>query len=199
MVASFDRERDTGSFLRSMGITYTPSPNRGYAQGRRIVRALTWHVTDGRGESALSWLTNPASGASSNYLVMDDGQIHCLVPGQDAAWANGRVEMPNTSLLVVRETVYAGINPNLVTVSIEVAGVPRWRGGPGWSPKQRNVLVELSARLCWRFGLTADRQHILAHSDWDSIQRRGCPGLTAVEMAELIARTRTRTRELRGW
>lgn len=59
------------------------------------------------------WFNNPASQVSAHYGIGLDGTIHQYVKLEDGAWANGVLESGNTW------PGPAGVNPNLLTVSIE--------------------------------------------------------------------------------
>lgn len=161
-----------------------PSPNHGYPGDYRP-EAICWHITAGSGASALSWLTNPASDASANYVVTEDGKIHELVNPeagqQGAAWANGQVSKPNMANPLVASWINAGINPNRRTVSIEHAGQSSMGKGGSLTAGQIAATVKLTAWLCRRFGIAPDRQHVIPHAFIDSVNRANCPGFAERE------------------
>lgn len=165
-----------------------PSPNRGYANGfAHRPEALVWHVTAGGFAGSLSWLTNPASQASANYLIDKDGAILELVPPTESAWANGAVNRPDAGNPSIARWLAEGANVNQRTVSIEVVREQSANGRPGgFTPSQHASLVALSAWLCARFGIPADRGHILRHAQIDSVDRANCPGLAETELAAWI-------------
>ena len=68
-----------------------PSPNHGPRVGADI-SMIVLHATVGSYASALSWLTNPASKASTHYLIRKDGYIAQLVMDDRAAWHAGASE-----------------------------------------------------------------------------------------------------------
>lgn len=174
-----------------------PSPNHGYPGDYRP-ETVVWHITAGSGASALSWLTNPASNASANYVITEDGKIHELVNPevgqQGAAWANGDVQKPNLANPSVASWVKAGINPNRRCVSIEHAGDSSMGKGGSLTPAQIAATVRLTAWLCSRFGIAPDRAHIIPHAWVNSVTRPNCPGFSETEwvtwvdaIAEIVA------------
>lgn len=65
------------------------SPNQSSRNGTAI-SMIVLHATVGSYESALAWLTSPASRVSSHYLIRKDGHTAQLVPDARAAWHAGR-------------------------------------------------------------------------------------------------------------
>lgn len=163
-----------------------PSPNRGYPGGVHRVDAIIWHITSGT--SSLGWLTNPASGASSNYLIDRDGTIHELVPPTESAWANGRVCNPDAdhNQPLVAKWIAEGVNFNRRTVSIEHEGMSSLGHGGSLTAAQVTATVNLTAWLCQQFKLTPDKQHVFGHFEVDSCDRPNCPGFSAAEWIEWI-------------
>jgi N-acetyl-anhydromuramyl-L-alanine amidase AmpD len=100
----------------SYKIEFVGTPNfwKGRAGYKPI--AIVNHITAGLYPGCLSWMQNPKSSASSNYLVTKKGEIFQLVADENTAWANGGVNKPNWTILK------RGINPNYYTISIEHEG-----------------------------------------------------------------------------
>lgn len=164
-----------------------PSPNRNGYAGTRRVDAVIWHVTAGGFVGSLDWLTNPASGASSNYLLNKDGAIYELVPPTEDAWANGAVNQPDTRNPLIPKWQAEGVNFNQRTISIELVRETSANGQPGgFTPAQYQRLVALTAWLCQEFRLTPDRTHIFGHRTIDSVNRPHCPGLAESEWFSLV-------------
>lgn len=180
-------------------IIQRPSPNHGYAGVAPVWRAVTWHISQGSLDSTLAWLCDPASDASAHIVVARDGEIYQLVDFDQPAWAQGIEDNPDMGNPIVRQTVEAGVNPNLRSYSIECVGYSAY-GHPGaLTADQALALQRITAYLCWRSRLTADRTHILGHYQWDSVNRPYCPGFAAEEWAEWIARVRSLCLLWRGW
>jgi N-acetylmuramoyl-L-alanine amidase len=68
--------------------SYT-SPNHSSRNGQAI-SMLVLHATVGSAKSALDWLSNRASQASTHYLIDKKGKIYQLVPDELAAWHAGK-------------------------------------------------------------------------------------------------------------
>jgi len=161
-------------------LTSPRSPNYGY-NAPREVKLVVLHITEGSGASALSWLTNPSSGASSNFLIMEDGTIHELVPPDESAWANGAVNKPDMSNPIIAECINSGRNPNCISVSIEHAGYSSWGGGGSLNAIQWGMSAWLTAWLCQEYGLPPTPTTIIGHYQIDSVNRSGCPGFSYYE------------------
>lgn len=56
---------------------------------------IVWHHTGGRLAPSLDWLTNPASGVSTDYIISKTGKIYQLVAESDTAWHAGFSRMPD--------------------------------------------------------------------------------------------------------
>lgn len=169
----------------------SPSPNHGYA-GDYAPEAVVWHISEGSEESGVSWLTNPASNASSNYLIGRTGTIHELVNPeagqQGAAWANGDVQHPDLSNPLIAAWVRDRINPNRRTISIELAGFTSRGNAGSLMIAQADALMRLTAWLCDRFGIAPDRDHILGHYQLNAVTRPDCPGFAPAEWAAWLRR-----------
>jgi N-acetyl-anhydromuramyl-L-alanine amidase AmpD len=176
-----------------------PSPNYGYSGARPHWRAVTWHIAEGNLDGTLSWLTSPESDASSHFVVARDGQIYHLVSLDEAAWCQGHVCAPNLANPIIQQTVSAGINPNLVSYSIECVGYSSWGKGGSLTQPQSDALIRLTAYLCNRSRLSSDQTHILGHYEWDRCTRSGCPGYSYDEWLEWVERVHALTSLWRGW
>src|SRR6185437_5940701 len=176
-----------------------PSPNYGYSGMDVLWRAVTWHIAEGTLDGTLSWLTSPASEASAHIVIARDGTIYNLVPLIKPAWAQGRMLMPDVSNPIVREVYDAGINPNRRSLSIECVGYSSWVKGGSLTQPQADALIRVTAYMCYRWKLSADRTHILGHYQWDSVTRSGCPGYSSEEWREWVGRVRALCLLWRGW
>jgi N-acetyl-anhydromuramyl-L-alanine amidase AmpD len=173
-------------------VVSTPSPNHGYDGAAFVPQAVVWHITQGASQPSIDWLCNPASDASANYVIRENGQIVELVNPdagpQGAAWANGIVNHPDTGNALVASWVAAGINPNLRSVSIEHAGFTSNNHGGSLTAAQVDATVRLTAWLCAHFGIAPDQEHILGHYQLDDVNRHYCPGFSAAEWAAWLDR-----------
>jgi N-acetyl-anhydromuramyl-L-alanine amidase AmpD len=171
-----------GTMTPKPPMTTKPSPNKGGYATPHKPEAIVWHVTVGGAAGSLSWLTNPASNASANYLIDRTGKVYELVPPTESAWANGLLSKPDYANPVIKGWVDSGVNPNTRTVSIECERITSANEQPGgFTEPQRKALVGLSAWLCSSLGIKPDRQHIIGHRSVDSVTRLHCPGLSEGE------------------
>ncbi len=163
-----------------------PSPNRGGYGTPHRPEAIVWHIT--QGTSSLGWLTNPNSGASSNYLIDRDGTIHELVPPWESAWANGKVANPNTGNPLIARWLREGVNFNTRTISIEHEG--KTSGGKGGSLTAAQVAssVHLTAWLMQEWRLPREDSRILGHNEIDAVDRPYCPGFSPQEWGAWLDR-----------
>ena len=178
---------EAGTMLTKPIVISKPSPNRNGYGGTRRVDAIVWHVTVGGLSGSLSWLTNPASAASSNYVIARDGTIYELVPPTEDAWANGAVKSPDTSNPVIAKWLTENVNVNQRTVSVEHERLTSANEQPGgFTEAQHRSTVQLAAWLCQTFAIPPDRDHIIRHGQIDSVNRAHCPGLAESEMVAWI-------------
>lgn len=175
------------------------SPNFGYPGKRPSWRAVTWHIAEGTLDGTLSWLTSPLSEASAHVVIGRAGEIYSLVALDEAAWCQGGKCDSDRDNPIVMQTVDAGKNPNLVSYSIECVGYSSHGHGGSLTEAQAGALVRVTAYLCRRSRLSADRTHILRHSQWDACTRGGCPGFSTAEMDALVARVHALCLLWRGW
>jgi len=161
---------------------------------------------------------------SSNYAIAADGTVVCYVPVEHSAWANGNLRDPNLSIPAIAQAVNEHINPNDLSISIEWAGahtllpgawitVP-WRNPATgaieristldrrkvrafWqpTPAQWAAGLELTRQLCAEWRIPADREHILRHSDWDSVGKWFCPG-DGFDLGRVLTELSTQARGL---
>jgi N-acetyl-anhydromuramyl-L-alanine amidase AmpD len=156
-------------------------PVRNYSPGRAgyRVEAIVVHIAEGYLDGAYSWFDNPASQASSHYMVGKGGQIWRFVNETDMAWHAGGVAFPSWVLLK------PNVNPNLYTIGIEHEGF----SGEPWTDAMYQSCAELIADICRRYGIPVDRNHIIGHNLINSNGRANCPG-TGVNWDRLLKTVR---------
>lgn len=161
------------------------SPNHG---GPRTPEAIVYHIADGGLDGTLSWLCNPASQASSNYVVARDGAIYELVPPNLTPWTNGATCNPDLTNPLIKKWVGAGVYPNAPTLTIEHIGYSSKGKGGSLTAPQVAATVALTAWLCEVYHLTPDRQHIIGHYQLDACTRQNCPGFSPAEWAAWLGK-----------
>lgn len=145
------------------------------------------HITEGNYTGAISWLQNPASGASAHFVISKTGIITQLVDIRESAWINGtRLKKEDkgpgwygdAKLQLVRERK---TNANLYSVGIEHEGI--------WSQSKGRLTDEQFKATVWLhkyiiaeikriYGtdIIIDREHIVGHYQIDPIRKPNCPG-----------------------
>lgn len=175
------------------------SPNYWDNRGLRRVRCVVWHIADGSLVGTLSWLCSPQSQASAHDVIDRAGIVHNIVAGQHAAWTNGRVCDPNLGKVLVRKQQQIGLNPNWWSYTIECVGYSaRGRSGALTSLQIASLILR-TAQACYVNRLSADVDHVLRHSDWDSCTRSGCPGYSPEEYSDWLTAVWEVCRSWRGW
>jgi N-acetyl-anhydromuramyl-L-alanine amidase AmpD/V8-like Glu-specific endopeptidase len=162
------------SFGRGLALTTAEYPGtsrvapatafRAMAQPRTIQR-LVIHITDGpTTRSAVNTFISPAARVSAHYLVGQDGEVVQFVAENDIAWhANGA---------------------NSDSIGIEHVAIQR--GGvtygsthfPEMFPTdvQYEASAALVSYLCDKYGIPADRAHVLGHAEADTrTTHTSCP------------------------
>ena len=179
-------------------ITFIAADPRNYDQGRPAGiqhEALVLHTTAGSStiEQLGAWFAggNIAQGliASTHFGVDVLGHIGQFVTLDDTAYAHGIVRNPTARL--VREN--DGLNPNGWAIGIEHLD----RGIPGAvTPEQLEASARLAAWL-WateiqpyagRTGAKLDRDHIIQHSEIDSVGKPFCASWPEDRIAAYITR-----------
>ena len=158
--------------------------NRGGYATPRDVRLIVMHRTDNPdAQSVLRHFANPASKASSNYLIDTDGTIYEVVPLGYAPWTNGDVNQPDMSNRIIAEIVTAGLNPNPYCATIEHVGARNDR----MTPAQLASSAHLSAWIAQEEELAVDRTDVVGHDQFNSVSRWYCPGWLDVEWSTVLS------------
>jgi N-acetyl-anhydromuramyl-L-alanine amidase AmpD len=183
-----NRHQDMEGVAEPMTVPKPPmtwEPSRFFwARTNKVNQAIVWHIT--QGTNSLTWLTKTGN-VSAQYLIQTD-TIYNLVRPEDSAWTNGGLKSPNLGNPIIAEWARRRVNPNDYTITIEVEGFSPMTGGAGYSDREKELLVDLTAWLCQEYGIPPDTTHILGHMEIDGIDKRGCPGLSQQEWGDLLAR-----------
>ncbi|WP_053057523.1 golvesin C-terminal-like domain-containing protein [Rubrobacter aplysinae] len=130
-------------------VWYPAHPNNFTSANRPASDPIDWvviHVTQGSWSSALNWFQNPSAGVSAHYTVRSsDGKL-----GQSLSELNIGYHAGNWTV-------------NRRSVGIEHEGYvsdPSWFTGAMYRSSAR-----LTAYLCDRFNIPADRDHIFGHNE----------------------------------
>lgn len=152
--------------------------------------AIVFHVTDDLDVGNVrSWFRNPASRASSHFVVDRDGTILQFVATANASWTNGDVAEPRPDLPWLTRTVgrCAPRGPytmNDFCVTIESVGKP----GLPFPAAQVERVVALVRYLLARYpAIRPTRGRLLRHADINAVSRSYCPGPTFPLRAVILA------------
>jgi hypothetical protein len=133
----------------------------------------------------------PDHGNSAHSYLSRDGQVLNCIPTKFAAWNNGDVKKPNTTLESIRRIVDLrahGTNANEAYVrEIECTG---HNPSLPLTAQQRETVAYLIAHDALESGLPISRETVHLHADINSIDKSGCPfvGDREEQVAAVIAR-----------
>lgn len=139
--------------------------------GQKVI-AICDHIMAGSIESADSWFKSPGSQASAHFGVAKDGRIWQWVAEENAAWANGVVNLSAASPPWLVSAVAVHENPNNLTISIEHEGQP----SDIMPEAQYQATLSLHRYLVAKYAIKLDREHIIGHYQVDAVNRPDCPG-----------------------
>lgn len=142
---------------------------------------IVMHVCEGGFDGSVSWLCNPASGASSHYVTGTNGQLAQLVDLDRAAWCNGTSTLSNSSMFYGKATSdlvrNRKTNANYYSISIENEGFSYKNLKGGLTEPQYNTLLNLCKELITKYpAIQIDRQHIIGHYQISPTNKPNCPG-----------------------
>ena len=124
---------------------WEPSDPGNYtASGPHHIDFVVIHTVEGTKTGCINWFKNPAAKATAQFVVGFDGEIVQMVAEHDIAWHAGNWGY-NTRAIGIEHEGYAGQNL--------------------WTEDQLNASSTLTAYLCKKYGIPADRQHIIGHKD----------------------------------
>jgi hypothetical protein len=133
---------------RSAGaIEQVPAAWTNYAhvhRKRSAIRIVVVHVTESSFASTVAWFRNPRSGVSAHYVVGRDGQVVHMVPDDEIAWHAGNHWYNAHSIGVEDEGI------------VEVPGT--------FTDAEYRASASVVAGLLHRYGIPADRRHVIGHN-----------------------------------
>lgn len=131
------------------------------------IAAIVDHIMQGTLNGTDQHFKNPATKASTHFGVGKNGTVYQWVDELDAAWGNGDVKEPSWVFMPP-----VGINPNLVTISIEHEGM----SGDPMPDEQYKSTLKLHQYLIVKYGIAPDWQHIIGHYMINKVDKANCPG-----------------------
>lgn len=122
---------------------FMPADSANYsARGSRTIDRIVIHTIEGSEAGAISWFQDSSSGVSAHYVVSHTGRLTRMLRDSDIG--------------------YHCRTWNSRSIGIENEG---YAHRDTWTRPQLGRLADLTAYLCRRYGLPADRTHIVGHSE----------------------------------
>jgi N-acetylmuramoyl-L-alanine amidase-like protein/Big-like domain-containing protein len=112
---------------------------------RGDMRLVVVHVAEGTFGGTVSWFRNPRARASSHYVIGREGDVAHMVPDDQVAWHAGNGFVNRHSIGIEHEG-YVGIDGTFTDVEYRTS-------------------ARLVATLLRRYGLPADRRHLIGHDE----------------------------------
>lgn len=168
-----------------MEIQRIQSPNYSTRKNGIVPDIFVFHITEGSYAGAVQWLCNPASQASSTFVIARDGRIAQLVDIKKAPWTNG------TSTKSYKPYYYKNSTSNIVksrpisanhfSITIEFEGILDQTNGKLTDEQiQAAIFVVKYARdevkRIYGFDMKLDREHMLGHCEVAPKWKPYCPG-----------------------
>jgi len=158
----------------ALNIVQDPSPNFSPTRDGHKPIAVVCHIEAGTEAGTDAWFAARSSHVSAHYSIAKTGEIHQHVAEEHSAWANGYVDNADRRVIWLAEAIDKSVNPNFLTISIEHEGFP----GGQVPAEQMAASIALIREICDRWSIPMDAQHIIRHSQIDSVDRANCPGPT---------------------
>jgi N-acetyl-anhydromuramyl-L-alanine amidase AmpD len=139
-----------GDYWESTYYLYQPANPNNYTVAERpasnLIDKIIIHVTQGSWASAINWFQDPNALSSSHYVIRSaDGFMCESVLEKNIAWHAGNWSYNQTSIGLEHE----GYVYN-----------PVW-----FTEAMYDSSAQLSAYLCYNYGIPADRAHIIGHNE----------------------------------
>lgn len=180
---------------------------------RRVKPSLLMcmHITDGdetqnnlhtHNVNERNYANRAGSGGPSahDYIAQDGNVVRAINADKYAAWSNGDLQNPNTSLQLVKTLLASNYNPNeLFYREVECCG-NRQRGLPV-SGAQLETIAQLLAQDSITTGIPISRATVGTHADLNSVTRAGCafaPSTREAKLAGIIDRARVIKAEMQA-
>jgi hypothetical protein len=112
---------------------------------RGALRLIVVHVAEGSYGGTVRWFRNPRAHASAHYVIGRDGEVAHMVPDDQVAWHAGNGFVNRHSIGIEHEG-YVGIDGT-------------------FTDNEYRTSAQLVATLLRRYGLPADRRHLIGHDE----------------------------------
>lgn len=132
------------------------------------IKGIVMHSMAGTQRGTISWFRNPQSKVSAHYCISDTGDVVLTVEEKSAAWHAGQVTVNKDKAPTLLQDNW-GINPNLITLGIEMED--KGNRNHKYTPEQYSAAVILVADICQRYDIPMDRGHVFMHRESDPINK----------------------------
>ena len=132
----------------SLVAPFIPAASSNYSHHHRpasAVRLVVVHETEGSFGATVSWFRNPKARAAANYVVGRDGRIAHMVPDSVVAWHAGNAYV-NAHSIGVEHEGYTNVDGTVTDAEYRAS-------------------AQLVGSLLRRYGLRADRGHVIGHAE----------------------------------
>jgi len=133
------------------------------------IKGIVMHSMAGSQNGSIQWFKNKNSKVSAHYCVGQDGDVVLTVEENSAAWHAGNVTANKDQAPKLLKDNW-GINPNLITIGIEMED----KGKRNWEypENQYSACVILVADICRRYNIPMDRDHVVMHREIDPFNKK---------------------------
>lgn len=166
------------------GVPFIQAANHWTGREGQTPRYVILHGTAGftLAHDVAVYFANPATQASTHYVIGQDGTIIQMVDESDAAWANGPITgPPGVSGDGIHHDSWwdSGINPNLLAIAIEHVK-PHTDNSDVLTDAQKQASFRLILHVCQRHNIPMQyataQGGIIGHYSTDPVSRSHCPG-----------------------
>jgi N-acetyl-anhydromuramyl-L-alanine amidase AmpD len=137
--------------------TWIGSPNHGTRSHRP--RLIVIHDTEADTRPTINTFLSPASLASTHYAITPDGQLLQFVDEDEACYGVRAADRWRPPDLPAFSGNWSDVNE--FSLQVELVGY----ASRGYTQSQYTTLVALLADWVQRYGIPADRQHIVGHGE----------------------------------
>jgi hypothetical protein len=179
---------DPGTVVSPPPLTWVGTGNYGSRANGQLPLFLVHHITDDMNyDNVASWFRNPASQASSTFVIKRDGKIMQFVSSLNYAWTNGdfytngnnirgsrvaRQDIPRLNT-AIDQCIQRGWNLNGFCCSIEYVGTPEQPP----TNAQYDAGIAIGKYLLATYpSMSPHRFGQLRHADINPVSRPYCPG-----------------------
>lgn len=138
------------------------------------IKGIVMHSMAGTQRGTIAWFMNPKALVSAHYCISETGDVVLTVEEKSAAWHAGQVTVTKDKAPTLLQNNW-GINPNLITIGIEMEDKNNKRYK--YTDAQYSAAVILVADICNRYNIPMDRGHVFMHKESDPVNKQDPLGL----------------------